>query len=73
MLRVSDVWERALHTPGVAVAKPGEVIDRSDVTTVAVVARTDPQEQPSVVTLSVPEHLAEPDDFPVARQAHDYI
>ena len=159
MLRVSDVWERALHTPASAVARSGEVIvirsgssyagkqgvslaagvsnrsagaqalclhlvtippgsrgvphvhdghesaiytvsgetevwhgeglmqrtvvragdfmyvppgiphlpvNRSDVTTVAVVARTDPQEQESVVTMSLPPHLAELDDFPLA-------
>ena len=159
MLRVSDVWERALHTPASAVARSGEVIvirsggydgkqgmslatgvsnrsagaqalclhlvtippgtrgvphvheghesaiytvsgetevwhgeglmqrtvvragdfmyvppgiphlpvNRSDVMTVAVVARTDPQEQESVVIMSLPPHLAELDDFPVAR------
>src|SRR6202034_4876876 len=26
MLRVSDVWERALHAPAMAVTKPGDVI-----------------------------------------------
>src|SRR5260370_9549768 len=26
MLRVSDIWERALHTPAMAAAKPGDVI-----------------------------------------------
>jgi hypothetical protein len=36
--------------------------------TVAVVARTDPQEQESVVTLSLPPHLADLDAFPVASQ-----
>ena len=41
-------------------------VNRSDVVTVAVVARTDPQEQESVVTMSLPPHLAELDDFPVA-------
>src|SRR4029453_16531808 len=134
MLRVSDDWERALHAPASAVARPGgdvivirsgssydgkqgmrlatgarsrsggaqalesatsnvtgepEVwhgeglmqrtvvragdfmyvppgiphlpVNRSDVTTVAVVARTDPQEQESVVTMSLPPHLAELD------------
>src|SRR5258705_13962751 len=159
MLRVSDVWERALHTPASAAARSGEVIvirsggsydgkqgmrlatgvssrsagaqalclhlvtippgtrgvphlheghesaiytvsgetevwygeglmqrtvvragdfmyvppgiphlpvNRSDVVTVAVVARTDPQEQESVITMSLPPHLAELDDFPVA-------
>src|SRR6201984_678157 len=158
MLRVSDVWERALHTPASAVARSGEVIvirsrgydgkqgmslatgvssrsagaqalclhlvtippgtrgvphvhdghesaiytisgetevwhgeglrhravvkdggflcvppgtphlpvNRSNVTTVAVVARTDPREQESVVTLSLPPHLAGLDAFPIA-------
>jgi uncharacterized RmlC-like cupin family protein len=41
-------------------------VNRSDVTTVAVVARTDPQEQESVITLSLPPHLADLDAFPVA-------
>jgi uncharacterized RmlC-like cupin family protein len=41
-------------------------VNRSDVMTVAVVARTDPQEQESVVTMSLPPHLAELHDFPVA-------
>jgi uncharacterized RmlC-like cupin family protein len=41
-------------------------VNRSDVVTVAVVARTDPQEQESVTTMSLPPHLAELDDFPVA-------
>ena len=41
-------------------------VNRSDVTTVAVVARTDPREQESVVTLSLPPHLADLDAFPVA-------
>jgi uncharacterized RmlC-like cupin family protein len=159
MLRVSDVWERALHTPRMAITAPGEVIiiraadtyegkqgmslaagvssrsagaralclhlvmippgtrgvphvhdghesaiytvsgetevwhgaglqqrtvvragdfmyvppgtphlpvNRSDVMTVAVVARTDPQEQESVVTMSLPPHLAELNSFPIA-------
>src|SRR6266581_1875770 len=116
MLRVSDVWERALHTPVAPVVRPGgDVIvirsggsydgqqgmslatgvssrsagaqalclhlvtippgtpgvphlpvNRSDIMTVAVVARTDPQEQESVVTMSLPPHLAELDDFPIA-------
>jgi len=43
-------------------------VNRSDVMTVAVVARTDPQEQESVVTLSLPPHLSELNDFPVATQ-----
>ncbi len=159
MLRVSDVWERALHTPQMAITDPGEVViiraagnyegkqgmslatgvssrsagaralclhlvtippgtrgvphvhdghesaiytvsgetevwhgpglqqctvvragdfmyvppgtphlpvNRSDVMTVAVVARTDPQEQESVVTLNLPPHLAELNAFPIA-------
>ncbi|MGH3253850.1 MAG: cupin domain-containing protein [Streptosporangiaceae bacterium] len=159
MLRVSEVWERALHTPQLAITAPGEVIiiraagqyegkqgmslatgvssrsagaralclhlvmippgtrgvphvhdghesaiytvsgetevwhgeglrqcsvvkagdfmyvppgtphlpvNRSDVMTIAVVARTDPQEQESVVTLSLPPHLAELNAFPIA-------
>jgi uncharacterized RmlC-like cupin family protein len=161
MLRVSDVWERALHTPATAVVSPGDVIvirsgssydgkqgmslatgvssrsagaqalclhlvmippgtrgvphvhdghesaiytvsgetevwhgegllqctvvhagdfmyvppgtphlpvNRSDVMTVAVVARTDPQEQESVVTMNLPPHLADLEAFPVASQ-----
>ena len=43
-------------------------VNRSDVMTVAVVARTDPQEQESVVTMSLPPHLAELNAFPVASQ-----
>ncbi len=43
-------------------------VNRSDVMTVAVVARTDPQEQESVVTLALPPHLAELNTFPVAAQ-----
>jgi uncharacterized RmlC-like cupin family protein len=41
-------------------------VNRSDLMTVAVVARTDPAERESVVTLSLPPHLAELDAFPVA-------
>src|SRR5579872_4093687 len=41
-------------------------VNRSDVTTVAVVARTDPQEQESVVAISLPPHLSDLDAFPVA-------
>jgi uncharacterized RmlC-like cupin family protein len=43
-------------------------VNRSDVMTVAVVARTDPQEQESVVTMNLPAHLAELNAFPVASQ-----
>ncbi len=42
------------------------LVNRSDVTTIAVVARTDPREQESVVTLSLSPHLAGLDAFPVA-------
>jgi uncharacterized RmlC-like cupin family protein len=41
-------------------------VNRSDVLTVAVVARTDPREQESVVPVSLPDHLADLDAFPVA-------
>jgi len=41
-------------------------VNRGDVTTVAVVACTDPQEQDSVVTLSLPPHLAILEAFPLA-------
>jgi uncharacterized RmlC-like cupin family protein len=161
MLRVSDVWERALHAPAMAVSKPGDVIvihsadsydgkqgmslatgvssrsagaqalclhlvtippgtrgvphvhdghesaiytvsgetevwhgdgllqrtvvragdfmyvppgtphlpvNRSDVMTVAVVARTDPQEQESVITMELPPHLADLNAFPIAAR-----
>jgi uncharacterized RmlC-like cupin family protein len=44
-------------------------VNRSDVMTVAVVARTDPQEQESVVTLNLPPHLAELNAFPIASPA----
>jgi uncharacterized RmlC-like cupin family protein len=47
---------------------PHMPVNRSDVTTVAVVARTDPQEQESVVTMKLPPHLAELDAFPIASQ-----
>ena len=43
-------------------------VNRSDVTTVAVVARTDPQEQESVLTMQLPEHLADLCAFPIASQ-----
>jgi uncharacterized RmlC-like cupin family protein len=43
-------------------------VNRSDVMTVAVVARTDPQEQESVVTMTLPPHLHELNSFPIASQ-----
>jgi uncharacterized RmlC-like cupin family protein len=42
-------------------------VNRSDVMTVALVARTDPAEQESVVTLSLPPHLSDLNAFPVAN------
>jgi hypothetical protein len=73
MLRVSDVWERALHGPDPAV---GDAIvirsgRRSDVMTVAVVACTDPDEREGVITLALPPHLAELEAFPVTSEQHD--
>jgi uncharacterized RmlC-like cupin family protein len=41
-------------------------VNRSNVMTVAVVARTDPQEQESVLTMDLPPHLAGLSGFPVA-------
>jgi uncharacterized RmlC-like cupin family protein len=41
-------------------------VNRSDVTTVAVVARTDPREQESVITLCLPPHLSDLNAIPVA-------
>jgi len=43
-------------------------VNRSGVMTIAVVARTDPEEQESVVTLTLPPHLAELSAYPVAAQ-----
>ena len=43
-------------------------VNRSGVLTVAVVARTDPQEQESVVPLSLPPHLADLEEVPIAAQ-----
>ena len=43
-------------------------VNRSEVMTVAVVARTDPQEQESLVILNLPPHLSELNAFPVATQ-----
>jgi uncharacterized RmlC-like cupin family protein len=42
-------------------------VNRGDVTAVAVVARTDPHDQESIVTLSLPPHLAELNAIPVAN------
>ncbi len=72
----TEVWHgeglrhRAVVTAGdflyVPAGTPHLPVNRSEVTTVAVVARTDPREQESVVTLSLPPHLADLNAFPVA-------
>ena len=72
----TEVWHgeglrhRAVVTAGdflyVPPGTPHLPVNRSDTTTVAVVARTDPREQESVVTLSLPPHLAGLVAFPVA-------
>jgi len=72
----TEVWHgeglrhRAVVTAGdflyVPPGTPHLPVNRSDVTAVAVVARTDPREQESVVTLSLPPHLAGLSAFPVA-------
>jgi uncharacterized RmlC-like cupin family protein len=72
----TEVWHgeglrhRAVVTAGdflyVPPGTPHLPVNRSEVTTVAVVARTDPREQESVVTLSLPPHLTDLDAFPVA-------
>ena len=65
-----DLMQRTVVRAGdfmyVPPGMPHLPVNRSDVMTVAVVARTDPQEQESVVTMSLPPHLAELHDFPVA-------
>jgi uncharacterized RmlC-like cupin family protein len=43
-------------------------VNRGDAMTIAVVARTDPQEQESVVVVELPRHLAELLSLPVAVQ-----
>jgi uncharacterized RmlC-like cupin family protein len=72
----TEVWHgeglrhRAVVTAGdflyVPPGTPHLPVNRSDVTAVAVVARTDPREQESVVALSLPPHLAGLSAFPVA-------
>ena len=72
----TEVWHgeglrhRAVVTAGdflyVPPGTPHLPVNRSEVTAVAVVARTDPREQESVVTLSLPPHLADLNAFPVA-------
>jgi uncharacterized RmlC-like cupin family protein len=43
-------------------------VNRSDVMSIAVVARTDPEEQESVVVVELPRHLADLLRLPVAVQ-----
>ena len=72
----TEVWHgeglrhRAVVTAGdflyVPPGAPHLPVNRSEVTTVAVAARTDPREQESAVTLSLPPHLADLNAFPVA-------
>ena len=72
----TEVWhgiglrQRSVVTAGDFIYIPPGIphlpVNRSDVMAVAVVARTDPHEQESVVTLSLPPHLAELNAFPVA-------
>jgi uncharacterized RmlC-like cupin family protein len=72
----TEVWhgtglrQRSVATAGDFIYIPPGVphlpVNRGDVTAVAVVARTDPREQESVVTLSLPPHLEELNAFPVA-------
>jgi uncharacterized RmlC-like cupin family protein len=72
----TEVWhgtglrQRSVVTAGdfiyVPPGTPHLPVNRGDVTAVAVVARTDPHEQESVVTLGLPPHLAELNAVPVA-------
>jgi uncharacterized RmlC-like cupin family protein len=43
-------------------------VNRSDVMTIALVARTDPSEQESVVVITIPDHLADLRTLPIASQ-----
>jgi uncharacterized RmlC-like cupin family protein len=43
-------------------------VNRSDVMTIALVARTDPAEQESVVVMTLPDHLADLRTLPIASQ-----
>ena len=57
-----------LHVVMIPPGTPHLPVNRSDVMTIAVVARTDPQEQESVVVLELPRHLADLLSLPVAVQ-----
>jgi uncharacterized RmlC-like cupin family protein len=43
-------------------------VNRTDMMTIALVARTDPAEQESVVVMGLPEHLTDLRTFPIASQ-----
>ncbi len=72
----ADVW----HGPGLArrsavragdfiYVPPGTphlAVNRGDVTSIAVVARTDPADQPGAVVIELPRHLAALSGYPVA-------
>ena len=72
----TEVWhgiglrQRSVVTAGDFIYIPPGIphlpVNRGDLTAVAVVARTDPHEQESVATLSLPPHLEELNAFPVA-------
>jgi uncharacterized RmlC-like cupin family protein len=44
---------------------PHLAVNRGDVTSIAVVARTDPADQPGAVVIELPRHLAALSDYPV--------
>jgi uncharacterized RmlC-like cupin family protein len=72
----TDVW----HGPGLArrsAVRAGDLVyippgtphlavNRGDVTSIAVVARTDPADQPGAVVIEMPRHLAALSGYPVA-------
>jgi uncharacterized RmlC-like cupin family protein len=66
----TGLWQRSVVSAGDFIYIPPGIphlpVNRGDVTAVAVVARTDPHEQESVVTLGLPPHLAELNAVPVA-------
>jgi uncharacterized RmlC-like cupin family protein len=71
----ADVW----HGPGlgnrsavragdfiyIPPGTPHLAVNRGDVTSIAVVARTDPADQPGAVVIELPRHLAALTDYPV--------
>ena len=74
----TEVWhgiglrQRSVVTAGDFIYIPPGIphlpVNRSDVMAVAVVARTDPEEQESVVVMELPRHLADLLSLPVAVQ-----